>query len=94
MKITHDIEAFSLLEGSARWHWAKTYEKKAPHYYCVRSEFGNDEIFDRVVAFMRRNSTEELFFGKPFRYFYYGGWKYWTMGNPIPETTIINRAKV
>lgn len=79
---------------SARWNWAKTYEKYAPHWYCVRDEFGNDTLFDEVVKFMRENSRTEYFFKKPFQYFYHDGWKYWTMGNPINETTIINRAKV
>lgn len=78
----------------AKWNWAKTYEKKAPHWYVVRSEFADDELFNRVVEEMRQKAVPEKFFSKTFFYFYHGGYKYWTMGNPIEQTTIINRAKV
>lgn len=32
--------------------------------------------------------------GKAFKYVNVDGWRYWTMGNPIPETTILNRAPI
>lgn len=86
-----DFDAFV---NRAEWHWAKTYAKKAPHWYCVRAEFGDDKTFDEIVAYMRENSLTGYFYGKAFQYFFYKGWQYWTMGNPIPETTIINRKKV
>ena len=86
-----DFDAFV---NRARWNWAKTYAKTAPHWYCVREEFADDATFDAVVAHMRENARIEHFWGRPFHYFYHGGFKYWTMGNPINETTIINRAKI
>lgn len=85
---------FQKFVDRAKWNWAKTYADKAPHWYCVRAEFGDNKTFDEVVEYMRKNSRTEYFFRHPFQYFYYGGYKYWTMGNPIKETTIINRAKV
>ncbi len=78
----------------AEWHWAKSYAKTAPHWYVVRGEFADDKTFDDVVLFMRENGVDERFYSKTFTYYYHGGFKYWTMGNPVEQTTIINRAKV
>ena len=88
------MTTFELFLLRAKWNWAKSYAKTAPHWYVVRGEFADDALFDKVVEEMRQNSVPERFYSKTFQYFYHGGYKYWTMGNPIAETTIINRAKV
>ena len=86
-----DFDAFI---NRANWVWAKTYAEKAPHWYCVRKEFGDDPTFDEAVRYIRENSIEAYFWGKKFRYCFHNGYKYWTMGNPVSETTIINRTKI
>lgn len=78
----------------ASWNWAKTYAAFAPHWYVVREQFRDDITFRKVVEYMRENSVTEDFHGKPFSYFYHNGYKYWTMGNPVEQTRIINRARV
>ena len=88
------MTVFDTFLDKAQWNWAKTYANKAPHWYCIRAEFNDDRLFDEVVQYIRDHAVTEYFFRKPFQYFYHEGWKYWTMGNPINETTIINRAKV
>ncbi len=85
---------FNAFIDRAKWNWATTYAKFAPHYYCVRQEFKDDAIFDEVVQYIRDNSLTAFFHGKKFQYCFHNGWKYWTMGNPIEQTRIINRAKI
>ncbi len=80
--------------SKANWHWATTYADKAPHWYCVRAEFADDDTFDKMVMHIRENGRIEKFFRKAFTYYYDGNYKYWTMGNPVNETRIINRAKI
>ena len=86
-----DFDAFI---ARANWTFAKTYAKFAPHWYCVRKEFADDKTFDEAVLHIRAHARTELFYRKQFQCFYYKGYKYWTMGNPVNETTIINRAKL
>lgn len=78
-----------------RWQNAKTYEKTAPHEYTIRwwrKELDND--FINAVLFIRKHGVKESFFGKTFIYFYYEEHKYWTMGDPLDTTWVLNRALV
>ena len=65
-----------------------------PHAWSERKEWTNDKDFVDVVLFMREHGKTEYFFKKPYVYFYANGYKYWTMGNDMTITRIINRAKV
>lgn len=80
-----------LLEAQ-EYTFAKTMPKN-PHWYTLRKKWRNDEDFKKVVQFIRDNATIEYFFGRPYSMYYLNGKKYWTMGNPISETTLINRAE-
>jgi len=72
------------------WTFAKTMPQ-IPHWYVVRSP-ENEEAFIEFVEFIRVHGVEERFGQSTYLYLYIGEYKYWTMGNPVPETTIINRA--
>lgn len=76
------------------WVTAKSYQR-FPHQYIVRGKCPlTDEEFNRFVELIRLHGIKERFFSRTFTYLYLGdGYKYWTMGAPIPETTVINRAK-
>ncbi len=81
---------------SNHWIFAKTYAKTAPHEYVCR-DYLDDSMkneFVWFVEFIRKNGNPEKFFNSEYIYFPIDGYKYWTMGNPIDETTIINRAIV
>ena len=73
------------------WHWAKSYAKTHPHWYCRRDEVG-DALFEEAVKFLREHKIVRFFYSTPFGYYDKDEYTYWTMGNPIEETTIINRA--
>jgi len=75
------------------WIFAKTMSK-IPHWYSLRKTWKKDEEFIFVVEFIRTYGYIDYFFKKKFRYFNINGYKYWTMGAPLRDTTLINRAKV
>ena len=75
---------------SADWVFAKTYAKTAPHEYVVRKKNRHlEDEFVYFVKFIRKHGYEEKFWSKTHTYYNVGEYKYWTMGNPIDETTII-----
>lgn len=85
-----NYSACSLLE-SKRWKFAKTMSG-IPHSYTLRDEFGSDELFDLTVALIRKRGKQERWGRYNHHYLHLSGYKYWTMGAPISETILINRA--
>lgn len=75
------------------WVFAKTYAKIAPHEYVVRSDENSDE-FAYVVAYIREHGYKKMFWQKEYIYLDVDGYTYWTMGNPVDQTTVLNRAKL
>jgi len=63
-----------------------------PHYYIVRNN-ENEDDFVELVKIIRSEGTPEPFLEKTYLYLQIGEYKYWTMGNPIEGTTIINRCR-
>jgi hypothetical protein len=74
------------------WKFAKTFKYKAPHWYTLREKWNDDPLFDKIVQEVRNNANTEYFWRKPFEVLTYEGWKYWSMGAPIDETILINKA--
>ena len=70
----------------AKWTWAKTYAKWAPHEYIVQQQ--NYELHKALAEVIRVYGHRELFKGKPYRVLFIGDYKYWHMEN------ILNRTKV
>ena len=76
------------------WTFAKTMPK-IPHFYIVRNRCTlSGEEFDRFVRLQRDFGTPMRWGKYTFPYLIIDGWKYWTMGAPIEETIIINRAEI
>jgi hypothetical protein len=65
-----------------------------PHFYTLAKNWNSREDFEFVVQFIRDNCTVEYFYKKPYQVYYLNGWKYWTMGFPLEQTILINRAKL
>jgi len=76
------------------WKFAKTYAKTAPHEYHVRHFRPGDADFERFVGIIREHGYDRQFWGRTYRTFDLDGQQYWTMGAPVAETMIINRAPV
>lgn len=76
---------------SQDYKFAKTMPEH-PHSYTLIYNWKNKQDFYDVVEFIRENSYPEKFKGRTYRMFLLNGMKYWTMGAPIKETILINRA--
>lgn len=81
------VEWFREYIAGAKWQEAKS---GPPHHYTVRS--WQPDTFERAVLLIRSYGVGERFWSKTYTYFYYEGYKYWTMGAPLDKTIIINRA--
>ena len=92
---TEDARAYI---AEVRWKFAGTMPQW-PHEYTVRDWRPDlDEDFARMVALIRRegvvkpwprDSTAPRYH---FPYLEIDGWEYWSMGEPVPDTIVINRA--
>lgn len=65
---------------------------KLPHAYTLRRTWDNDEDFIWCVEYIWRVGYQERFIGRVWTYLDVREFQYWTMGSPVPETTLINRA--
>jgi hypothetical protein len=64
-----------------------------PHEYTVRGETA-DEDFGWFVLYIRQHGYRARYGGRLYIYLEVDHWRYWTMGEPVAETTVINRASV
>jgi hypothetical protein len=73
------------------WTYAKTMTVW-PHHYIARNKV-NESLFIKFVEHIRRFGYQGWFYKKQLTYFDEDGFIYWTMGDPVEKTTIINRCK-
>ncbi len=93
--MNNELNYDKLREMIARceWKFAKTMPF-APHEYIVRDKCPlTDEEFVYFVDMQRRFGVKERWDKYNNPYLYIDDYKYWTMGAPYDETTVINRAK-
>ena len=77
------------------WTFAKTYADRAPHEYIVRGKItGTDREFEDAARYIREKGIPMKFWGETYRYLNLDGRLYWTMGEPVEETIIINRCEL
>ena len=77
-----------------KWTFAKTMPF-APHEYIVKDKCPlASEEFEYFVNIQREYGVNERWGKYILPYLYINDYKYWTMGAPIEETTVINRARV
>jgi len=80
-----------------RWREAVSYRETAPHEYVVREWEKSDQgsrDFDRFIQLVRRAGYADFYYRVRHIYWAVDEYKYWTMGWPVDETTVINRARV
>ena len=75
------------------WTFAKTMAD-IPHWYIVKERLSADDqvLFAEFVQYIRSNGVYARFRKYNFSYLYHDGFYYWTMGEPVSKTTVINRA--
>jgi hypothetical protein len=76
---------------SVTWTYAKTMPDW-PHEYIVRHHV-DKELFIEMVKHIREFGYQGRFYEKSITYFDEAGKVYWTMGEPIEKTIVINRCR-
>ena len=87
-RLPDDLKAFV---DSEQWTFAKTMPEW-PHEYLVRDRV-DANLFESLVRHIRQHGFEGRFYQRSITYFAEDDLLYWTMGDPLPETVIINRCK-
>lgn len=88
-----NIERLRLMIARCEWTFAKTMPF-APHEYIVKERCPlTTEEFEYFVNMQREHGVKERWGKYNNPYLYVDDYKYWTMGAPLEETTVINRAK-
>jgi len=77
--------------AAAPWRFAASMPHQR-HWYTVRGQTPERD-FEWFVDYIREQGYDGCFQGSLYRYLNVDGWRYWTMGAPVRETTIINRAR-
>lgn len=75
------------------WIFAIKFAKFAPHEYVCKHRISEEDqrIFDQIVYYIRENGFVEIFKGREYVCYVLNGKKYWTMGDPMETTYILNR---
>ena len=93
--MTHSAFTQFILRNT--WIFAKTYAAFCPHEYVVKERLQAEEqaVFEQIVTFIREQGFIASY-GRlgPNRYYTVEDYYYWTMGDPVEETNILNRAKL
>jgi len=76
---------------SVTWTYAKTMPDW-PHEYIVRYQV-DKELFLDMVNHIREYGYRGIFYDKTLTYFNEDGKIYWTMGEPLEKTIVINRCR-
>lgn len=86
-------KSFQEFVKSVSWTFAKTYAQTSPHEYTVCNMGDTNRVeFEKAVLFIKENGEIEKYYGHPFTVFKIDEHKYWTMGEEIEETNLINRS--
>jgi hypothetical protein len=87
-----DDAGFREYINGSRWKFAKTMAS-IPHEYTVK-DWAPERLplFNEAVMFIREHGYKGKFFSKTYLYYDVDEHQYWTMGNSLEITKLINRA--
>lgn len=77
----------------SKWTYAKTMPQ-TPHEYTLRRDAKDEVLFERVVNHIRQVGYQQKWGAITYTYLDIDGWQYWTMGSPLDQTRLINRAAI
>ncbi|MDR0407954.1 MAG: hypothetical protein LBH45_03430 [Campylobacteraceae bacterium] len=78
--------------NSQKWIVART-RLKNPHAYCLRKNFINETDFEKFVLLIREHGYKTVWRDKQtYICLDIDGYRYWSMGFPLEQTILINRA--
>jgi ubiquinone/menaquinone biosynthesis C-methylase UbiE len=84
-------ELRKFFEDDNEWRFAKSMPQ-IPHWYIVKQKVKDQFMFEAAVMAIRKYGYEVTFKGQEYIYLNINQYHYWTMGAPLDETIIINRA--
>jgi hypothetical protein len=89
-------EQMQMFVNDLDWMFAITYANICPHEYIDKNKLDSclQVTFEEIVNFIREVGFEVCYDSHLGKYYILDGHYYWTMGAPIRQTTIINRAKL
>ena len=85
-------DQFQYCVAKQSWRIAKTMPT-LPHEYTRAKEWDSRKEFEDAVMCIRQHGVIESFYRCKYIYLYSGNYKYWTMGEPLEKTILINRAE-
>ena len=88
-ELTFQVVVDALL--SCKWIYAKTMPY-APHWYTLKKDWHQKISFDAVVLYIRKHGYKEKYGKSWYIKLNIRDMQYWTMGSPLPQTILINRA--
>ena len=88
-----DLERVHHFINRQEWHFAKTMPQ-IPHWYCLQKECDDKEEFLWFARYIQEHSKPGQFYGRTYKYFYLGQYKYWLMDPSPEECDLINRDEV
>lgn len=74
------------------WKVRQVHAPKTPHEYNLRRDAKDEALFERVVMHIRQVGYQQKWGKTTYTYLDLDIWQYWTMGSPLDETILINRA--
>lgn len=77
---------------AARWRFAKSMPHN-PHWYTLKETWENPQQFEEAVQMIRDRGITEVYGNRPYTVLFINQFKYWSMGAPVKETTLINRCR-
>ena len=83
-------EEFAAFVRAAPWRFAATMPQ-IPHEYTLRRQH-DPATFEAAVAFIRERGYPAKWGRHTHTYYDHDGRKYWTLGWPIAQTIVLNRA--
>lgn len=83
-----DLDFFRQYRDRKFWKTAK----RGDHEYTIRQWDDNSVAFNRAVRVIRAYGQPHMFYTHRYVYLEVDDHRYWTMGSPVSETTVINRA--
>ncbi len=73
-------------------HWKTA--KSGDHAYTIKDNWKSDREFNEVVQYIRDFGVKRWFYGREYTYLDIDQYQYFSMGAPVKDTILINRAKI
>ena len=84
------IQSLNNFINSQNWIFAKTMAE-IPHWYCLKSLCEDEGEWKWFVRIIEEYGVDGVFYGRIYKYLYWGDYRYWMMDPTPEECDLINR---